>query len=692
MKITLIFISFFSFTIGFSQNTSMFKETNSSLANHFVNSEILREAAISDRYEELTRTEGFVVNEITTLGSVFTKKLHRSGKVIFDCPAGNYLNQIKSNLLNDYPEIDKLINIYVTEDPSLNAFATVNNNIYVNVGLLSRVENEAQLAFILSHEIMHIVDAHIIDGTLKMNREAKTFNKSNVSIDNDLFQLYRHEMSRGFETEADIDGFTLFLKSNYDPNEGVTALQLLSIDDGFIRPIELSKQLFFMNAAEYDTLINNYTSNLKNSKKKDEIDTLLQTHPLISVRIEKMLELMKTVESNEKKGNKYIISENDFTKVKQEASRLVNNLYAEDLDFASLFLNASSRLTSSNDFTEENLNYLGYSLQGLLIDRFKKFNIGASRSINVADSVFSYFYKSSSLNEFSKWTYSIIDSLNEIYKSPSLKSYEMAITLAIVNEELDSLETIFGDDISGIDTKASKNINGLDIEKLEFEISPFSDMSIFKVAKFNEYQKHTSKIDGKLAIANLNVLHVRKNAPIYGNFIIDIAKTEELERRSDEVCDNLEEDYDGKVISLIPNSKDYSGIEYNEYDVLNQWMNERLYFNNYFYKSIHDADVINYINSEEIKYVMSSFNVEIKSFSMKNFIGVYFSPFFMPAYLPQLIAHIVNSSTRKYQLSLIYDVQTGALTFWDKRTYLDPNSIGQMQMIYNDVLNTFFHE
>jgi len=57
-----------------------------------------------------------------------------------------------------------------------------------------------------------------------------------------------------------------------------------------------------------------------------------------------------------------------------------------------------------------------------------------------------------------------------------------------------------------------------------------------------------------------------------------------------------------------------------------------------------------------------------------------------------LITHIVNSSTRKYQLSLVYDVQTGALTFWDKRTYLDPNSIGQMQMIYNDVLNTFFHE
>lgn len=46
----------------------------------------------------------------------------------------------------------------VISDPTLNAFAMPNGRIYVHSGLLSRLDNEAQLAMILGHEMTHVTN------------------------------------------------------------------------------------------------------------------------------------------------------------------------------------------------------------------------------------------------------------------------------------------------------------------------------------------------------------------------------------------------------------------------------------------------------------------------------------------------------------------------------------------------------
>ena len=46
----------------------------------------------------------------------------------------------------------------VVRDPTLNAFALPNGRIYLHTGLLSRLENEAQLAMILGHEMAHVLN------------------------------------------------------------------------------------------------------------------------------------------------------------------------------------------------------------------------------------------------------------------------------------------------------------------------------------------------------------------------------------------------------------------------------------------------------------------------------------------------------------------------------------------------------
>jgi predicted Zn-dependent protease len=58
----------------------------------------------------------------------------------------------------------------VIRDPTLNAFAMPNGKIFLHTGLLSRVENEAQLAAVLGHELTHVTHRH----ALKFTRDARS--------------------------------------------------------------------------------------------------------------------------------------------------------------------------------------------------------------------------------------------------------------------------------------------------------------------------------------------------------------------------------------------------------------------------------------------------------------------------------------------------------------------------------------
>jgi len=49
---------------------------------------------------------------------------------------------------------------FVVEDPDINAAALPDGTLLINTGLLGALENEAQLAFVLSHEMSHVLQTH----------------------------------------------------------------------------------------------------------------------------------------------------------------------------------------------------------------------------------------------------------------------------------------------------------------------------------------------------------------------------------------------------------------------------------------------------------------------------------------------------------------------------------------------------
>ena len=49
---------------------------------------------------------------------------------------------------------------FVVEDPEINAESLPDGTLLINTGLLGAMENEAQLAFVLSHEMAHVLQVH----------------------------------------------------------------------------------------------------------------------------------------------------------------------------------------------------------------------------------------------------------------------------------------------------------------------------------------------------------------------------------------------------------------------------------------------------------------------------------------------------------------------------------------------------
>ena len=153
-------------------------------------------------------------------------ELEEKGLLYRDQELNTYINDIGKALLPDSVENILAFNFYVLKDPSINAYAMPNGNIYFNVGLLSKVENEAQLANVVAHEIAHVVQRHSYKR--KLNRH-NTIVAAHIT---DLFlfgtglaylpaasSLASH--SREHEKESDLFAVDYLAENDYNMEEGL---------------------------------------------------------------------------------------------------------------------------------------------------------------------------------------------------------------------------------------------------------------------------------------------------------------------------------------------------------------------------------------------------------------------------------------------------------------------------------------
>jgi hypothetical protein len=128
---------------------------------------------------------------------------------------------------------------YLVEDKSFNAFAYPNGVVIVHSGVFDVCENEAQLAFILSHEITHSIEKHVWQEH-EYHKKALTAlriggaigagfgGQSIANLTNMIEAGIRNGYARSLENQADRVGIEWMLASGYDIREAPRAWKAVS--------------------------------------------------------------------------------------------------------------------------------------------------------------------------------------------------------------------------------------------------------------------------------------------------------------------------------------------------------------------------------------------------------------------------------------------------------------------------------
>jgi predicted Zn-dependent protease len=166
--------------------------------------------------------------------------IDNSGWLYRDAKIESYLNEVaaKLNAHSIAPQIR--FKIKIINDPSLNAFAFPNGVIYVHTGLLARMENEAQLAALLAHEMTHCTHRHTLRVLVSRKNSSGLMTAANrppepVTMFRELAQILGVNRSfsavsgytREFEAEADRVGLDLMAKAGYDSRQALNLFEHL---------------------------------------------------------------------------------------------------------------------------------------------------------------------------------------------------------------------------------------------------------------------------------------------------------------------------------------------------------------------------------------------------------------------------------------------------------------------------------
>jgi len=130
------------------------------------------------------------------------------------------------------------------KDPeTVNAFALPGGPVFVTLGLLARLENEAQLAGVLGHEIGHVVARHSAEHLAKSQLAQVLVGAVGVAASDEehpsrgqlaaaasafVAQLVNLRYSRQDEIESDGLGVRLMSEAGFDPRSLLSVMQILA--------------------------------------------------------------------------------------------------------------------------------------------------------------------------------------------------------------------------------------------------------------------------------------------------------------------------------------------------------------------------------------------------------------------------------------------------------------------------------
>ncbi|MGB1315065.1 MAG: M48 family metallopeptidase [Chitinophagales bacterium] len=324
-KLLNLFLFLGVFYVGIAQN-DLFEnyksiEPSGDIPKEFVTKSSERvEDELDDFIQDSKGTDKKYKTEFLINSTFSTRNVLLSGKVLYNDPVTKYINKVADEIFKSNSDLNKNnFRIYAYKSPIVNAFAFNDGLVLVNLGLIAQLENEAQLALILSHEFTHVVNGDAIELYL----ESKNIDRGvglykNTSYDDKM--LYKSKYSQEKESTADLQGLDYYKNTKYSlkPINGVFDVlkyAYLPFDDIAFDTTYFETEHYFFPTEYTLKEINPILPD--GLEEEDEDEEILKSHPDAEERREAALEQITLAELKDKSKKVYIVStEAEFKEIR----------------------------------------------------------------------------------------------------------------------------------------------------------------------------------------------------------------------------------------------------------------------------------------------------------------------------------------------------------------------------------------
>lgn len=243
----------------------------------------------------------------------------------------SYVQHVVDTVLKSNQLTDK-IQVVITRSSEPNAFNMGDNKLFVNIGILKRMDNEAQIAYLLCHELSHQLLFHVQDNFYaaekrakdkKLKSEIKDINKARYNkldrtvalIKNVNYNLAKY--SRENERAADSMALVLLAQTPYNLNEAQGLMQILDYADKDSTYIPYHQYFetkeYFMDDEWLKPKVKRIEFGNKDAIQLDKDS--LKTHPDVPNRIHMLNEQMKTMNYSTVDKKEFIQNKSTFDSV-----------------------------------------------------------------------------------------------------------------------------------------------------------------------------------------------------------------------------------------------------------------------------------------------------------------------------------------------------------------------------------------
>ena len=182
---------------------------------------------IGSKIGELSRD--ITVEEEIDIGGNLISGLLGAAPLVNDDDLQRYVNDVGYWIASNSKRPDLPWTFGVIDSDGINAFAAPGGYVVLTRGLFNLLENEAQLAGVLGHEIAHVVEKHHLDALDSMMKRELWADLAVAAADdaedrrslsvlvNTGVQLYSKGLDRELEFDADLRGVVLAARAGYDP-------------------------------------------------------------------------------------------------------------------------------------------------------------------------------------------------------------------------------------------------------------------------------------------------------------------------------------------------------------------------------------------------------------------------------------------------------------------------------------------